>query len=197
MQASVARCLRTPPYAAKRKDLVSATRTAYAAKAIAGARLSFATVRFGPITVVPHRAKAGPFRRSSILFRPRPPQMKGSVGGVAGYRPRVRAVYYGCVYRHSLSYPRRHQYKPSFAVAQATAGPAKRKSPKAGLWAISDRFRPDQKPDLMVSNSCTIRSRISPEIGTCASKVVSIGFTSAAIRAAGSIEAIEASLVWA
>jgi len=44
VQASVARCLRTPPYAARRKGLVSATRTAYAARAIAGARLSLATV---------------------------------------------------------------------------------------------------------------------------------------------------------
>jgi len=42
---SVARFRRTPPYAAKRRDLVSATRTAYAARAIAGARLSLATVR--------------------------------------------------------------------------------------------------------------------------------------------------------
>jgi len=42
---SVARLRRAPPYAARRKDLVSATRTAYAAKAIAGARLSFATVQ--------------------------------------------------------------------------------------------------------------------------------------------------------
>ncbi len=52
------------------------TRTAYAARAIAGARLSFATVRFEPITVVSNRNKANPFRRSSILFRPQNPQMK-------------------------------------------------------------------------------------------------------------------------
>ena len=49
------------------------TRTAYAARAIAGARLSLATMQFGPITVVPHRDKAIPFTRSSILFRPHSP----------------------------------------------------------------------------------------------------------------------------
>src|SRR6056297_3269844 len=75
MQASVARCLRTPPYAARRKGLSFGLVTAYAATAT-GARLSFATVRFGPITVVPHRDKANSFRRSSILFRPHDPQMK-------------------------------------------------------------------------------------------------------------------------
>ena len=101
VQASVARCLRTPPYAARRKGLVSATRAAYAARAIAGARLSFATVRFGPITVVPHRDKANLFRRSSILFRPRTPETNGWNGGAAGYRPRVRAAYSTRVYVHS------------------------------------------------------------------------------------------------
>lgn len=99
VQASVARCLRTPPYAARRKGLVSATRTAYAARAIAGARLLLATVHFGPITVVPHRDKANPFRRSSILFRPHGPPIR-AFGGVAGYRPRVRSVYYERVYVH-------------------------------------------------------------------------------------------------
>ena len=43
VQASVARCLRTPPYAAKRKDLDLVLRAAYAASAT-GARLSLATV---------------------------------------------------------------------------------------------------------------------------------------------------------
>ena len=58
VEVSVARYLRTPPEAARRQDLVSATRTAYAARAIAGARLSFAIVQFEPITVVSHRDKA-------------------------------------------------------------------------------------------------------------------------------------------
>ena len=43
VQVSVARYLRTPPYAAKRKDLDLVLRAAYAASAT-GARLSLATV---------------------------------------------------------------------------------------------------------------------------------------------------------
>ena len=118
MQVSVARYLRTPPYAARRKGLVSATRTAYAARAIAGARLSFATVRFEPITVVSHRDKANPFRRSSILFRPHDPQMTG-YGGAAGYRPRVRSAYYERVYVHS---PRRNMVNIRFVRGDLKGG---------------------------------------------------------------------------
>ena len=44
-------------------------RAAHAARAT-GARLSLAIVPFGPITAVPHRAKADTFTRPSILFRP-------------------------------------------------------------------------------------------------------------------------------
>ncbi len=50
--------------------------TAYAATAT-GAWLSFATIQFEPITVVSHRDKANPFRRSSILFRPPPTPNEG------------------------------------------------------------------------------------------------------------------------
>ena len=60
--------------------------TAYAATAI-GALLSFATIQFVPITVVTHRAKANSFRRSSILFRPHSPQMKGVVVETPGTAP--------------------------------------------------------------------------------------------------------------
>ena len=63
-----------------------------------------ATVHFGPITVVPHRDKANPFRRSSILFRPHDPPIRG-FGGVAGYRPRVRSDYYERVYVHRPGLP--------------------------------------------------------------------------------------------
>ncbi len=63
--------------------------------------MSFAIVLFGPITVVPHRDKANPFRRSSILFRPRSPPNERGFGGAAGYRPRVRSAYYERVYVHS------------------------------------------------------------------------------------------------
>ena len=75
-------------------------RTAYAARAI-GALLSFATSYIEPITVVSHRAKAYPFRRPSILFQPHLSPNEGGSGGAAGYRPRVRSVYYERVYDHS------------------------------------------------------------------------------------------------
>ncbi len=99
MQVSVARYLRTPPYAARRKDLSFGLVTAYAATAT-GARLSFAIVLVSPITVADSRDKANPFRRSSILFRPHDPQTR-DIGGAAGYRPRVRSAYYERVYVHS------------------------------------------------------------------------------------------------
>ena len=73
MQVSVARYLRTPPYAARRKGLDFGLVTAYAATAT-GARLSFAIVLVSPITVADSRDKANPFRRSSILFRPPDPE---------------------------------------------------------------------------------------------------------------------------
>ena len=110
VQASVARCLRTPPYAARRKGLSFGLATAYAATAT-GARLSFAIVLFSPVTVADSRDKANPFRRSSILFRPPEPEHilkrrtpQWCFGGAAGYRPRVRSAYYERVYVHS---PRR------------------------------------------------------------------------------------------
>ncbi len=99
MQVSVARYLRTPPYAARRKGLSFGLVTAYAATAT-GARLSFAIVLVSPITVADSRDKANPFRRSSILFRPHDPQTR-DIGGAAGYRPRVRSAYYERVYVHS------------------------------------------------------------------------------------------------
>ena len=99
VQVSVARYLRTPPYAARRKGLSFGLVTAYAATAT-GARLSFAIVLVSPITVADSRDKANPFRRSSILFRPHDPQTK-DFGGAAGYRPRVRSAYSMRVYRHS------------------------------------------------------------------------------------------------
>ena len=76
------------------------SRTAYAAKAI-GALLSFATSYIEPITVVSHRAKAYPFKRPSILFQPHLSPNEGGDGGAAGYRPRVRSMYYERVYDHS------------------------------------------------------------------------------------------------
>jgi hypothetical protein len=69
VQASVARCLRTPPRPATALDLGFGLATAYAATAT-GARLSLATVLFGPITVVPHRAAKRPFNARRSCFAP-------------------------------------------------------------------------------------------------------------------------------
>ena len=52
-------------------------------------------------TVAVRRVKANIFERPSILFRPHDPSNEGIFGGVAGYRPRVRSVYYMRVYHHS------------------------------------------------------------------------------------------------
>ena len=99
MQASVARCLRTPPYAARRKGLDFGVRNCLRSDCYRSTIvICNCTVRAD--TVAPRRDKANPFRRSSILFRPHDPQMK-DFGGAAGYRPRVRSAYYERVYVHS------------------------------------------------------------------------------------------------
>ena len=69
MQVSVARYLRTPPYAAKRKGLSFGYPSCLRSQSDRST-VVVGNCTFGPITVVPHRAKAGLFSRSSILFRP-------------------------------------------------------------------------------------------------------------------------------
>ena len=99
MQASVARCLRTPPYAARRKGLDFGLVTAYAATAT-GARLSFAIVLFGPVRWHPAETKLTPLDVRRSYFGPMIPKRR-IFGGAAGYRPRVRSAYYERVYVHS------------------------------------------------------------------------------------------------
>ena len=116
MQASVARCLRTPPYTARCKGLDFGLVTAYAATAT-GARLSLAIVLCSPVTVADSRDKANPFRRSSILFRPHVPPTR-VFGGAAGYRPRVRSAYYERVYVHSPACTGHHEYRQAAPSSQ-------------------------------------------------------------------------------
>ena len=108
--ASIGFCCQVPTNPAYGRKTVgvkfSVFRTAYAARAT-GALLSFATSLDEPITVVSHRAKANIFKRPSILFRPLVSCKDRCFGGVAGYRPRVRSVYYMRVYRHSQPEPTR------------------------------------------------------------------------------------------
>ena len=73
MQASVARCLRTPPVPAKALGLDFGLATAYAATAT-GARLSLATVLCEPVTVASCRAKATPLHVRRSCFGPMVPQ---------------------------------------------------------------------------------------------------------------------------
>ena len=107
VQASVARCLRTPPYAARRKGLDFGVRNCLRSDCYRSTIvICNCTVRAD--TVAPRRDKANPFRRSSILFRPHDPQMK-DFGGAAGYRPRVRSAYYERVYVHSSCEHSKHR----------------------------------------------------------------------------------------
>jgi len=135
VQASVARCLRTPPYAAKRKGFIFGFVTAYAATAT-GARLSLATVLCGPITVVPHRAKANPFRRSSILFRPLDPPMTGSLveppGTAPGSDPVITSAFIAIV-----PLPERIRYTPWERRIQGRCAQGSRR--RQGLPASSVR----------------------------------------------------------
>ena len=86
MQVSVARYLRTPPDLARGQDLISACRTAYAARAT-GARLSFAIVQFEPITVVSHRNKATSLDVRRSYFVPVPPSNEGFLVETPGTAP--------------------------------------------------------------------------------------------------------------
>jgi hypothetical protein len=99
VQVSVARYLRTPPYAARRKDLIfglsDCLRSHRYRSTIVVCNCTFRTDNGGTSP-----GQSNIFTRSSILFRPQGPQTK-EYGGAAGYRPRVRSVYSMRVYAHS------------------------------------------------------------------------------------------------
>src|SRR5439155_21355715 len=92
MQASVARCLRTPPQPAKAKDLDFGL-----SRCIKQREQPEHSCRWqlyiGPVTTLPSRAKAHPLRPSSILFHPHGRDLPDPGGG-AGDCPRVRRVYH-------------------------------------------------------------------------------------------------------
>src|ERR1700730_18591225 len=96
VEASVARCIRTPPDEAYP---VRALRSVFQTALRSQSNRSIVVIGnygFGPITPEPSRAKARLLRPRRSYFDPvgggqlRPPK----IGGVAGYRPRVRKVYY-------------------------------------------------------------------------------------------------------
>ena len=84
----------------------------------------------------------------------------------------------------------------SAAITDSDLQPASSPARSAGLRAafIGAKRSADQKPDLIISNSLSIRSRIWVGIGVCARSVVSIGFTSAATNCSIGISFIAASL---
>src|SRR5450631_2134916 len=102
--ASVARCPRTPPDAAKTPGLQIgiSNRLTQLEQPEHSCHLQ---LWIGPITVVPCRAKARPLRPRRSYFAPAQNQRSQcdlslvaepdlALGGGAGYRPRVRKVYY-------------------------------------------------------------------------------------------------------
>ena len=121
MQVSVARYLRTPPYTAKRKDLSFGYPSCLSSQSDRST-VVVCNCTFAPITVVAHRDKANIFRRSSILFRPHTPQTKENIGGAAGYRPRVRSVYYMRVYVHSSRVLPRQEQDQHRGLGRAVQG---------------------------------------------------------------------------
>ena len=99
VQVSVARYLRTPPDAARRKGLIfglsDCLRSHCYRSTIVVCNCTFRTDNGGTSP-----GQSNIFTRSSILFRPQALQTK-EYGGAAGYRPRVRSVYSMRVYAHS------------------------------------------------------------------------------------------------
>src|SRR5437764_9647746 len=70
VQASVARCLRTPPQPAKAKDFNFGLSHCIKQREQPEHSCRW-QLYIGPVTTVPSRAKAHPLRPSSILFHPR------------------------------------------------------------------------------------------------------------------------------
>ena len=99
MEVSVARYLRTPPYYANSMELSFSISHSLRCESH-WSTIVICNCTFYADTVAVRRVKANIFERPSILFRPHDPSNEGIFGGVAGYRPRVRTVYYMRVYHH-------------------------------------------------------------------------------------------------
>ena len=211
MQVSVARYLRTPPYAAKRKGLSFDTSNCLRSQSHRST-VVVGNCTCGPITVVPHRAKAGPFRRSSILFRPLTPATSGDLveppGTAPGSEPFITGAFIAIVpaNRNTVNIGGRSGgRKDRHAAPQNETRAPKRNAPKGGPGRVTvfrsiscrlgQRSGQDQNPALMFSNSCSIRSRIAVEIGVCASRVPSTGSTSAAFNSSSEMFFIPSTLV--
>ena len=97
---SVARLRRAPPYAARRKDLSFDLSNCLRSQSYRSTIvICNCTIRAD--TVAPRRNKANPFRRSSILFRPRCPPNEGilveSPGTAPGSDPLITSAFMSIV----------------------------------------------------------------------------------------------------
>ncbi len=101
VQVSVARYLRTPPCGAIRKGLDLAYSNCLRSQSESRSTVVIGNCDLGPITVVPHRAKAGLFERPSILFRPHCPPMHGILveppGTAPGSEPSITGAFIAIV----------------------------------------------------------------------------------------------------
>ncbi len=110
VQDSVARLLRAPPYAARRKEL------GFGYPSCLRSQSDRSTVVVGNCTFCTDNGGSSP-RQSNPLYTfvdpvsaPDPPN-EGEFGGAAGYRPRVRSAYYERVYAHSPGEPGPDKYR--------------------------------------------------------------------------------------
>ena len=191
MQVSVARYLRTPPYAAKRKGLSFGYPSCLRSQSDRST-VVVGNCTFGPITVVPHRAKAGLFSRSSILFRPPPRPTSGVLVEPPGTAPGSDPIITGAF----IAIVRANPNIPDIGRGGALrkGGAAQQKGPDAlgGPGLCTGRGR-DQKPALMASNSSIILVRNSVGTGVWAKSVVFTGSTKAAFSASSGTVFIAAS----
>ena len=129
VQDSVARLLRAPPYAARRKGL------GFGYPSCLRSQSDRSTVVIGNCTFRTDNGGTSPgqshiFTRSSILFRPHAPQRR-VIGGAAGYRPRVRSAYSMRVYAHSPGRPGQVQdRRPCAHVKGAPVGSDTGRTPR-------------------------------------------------------------------
>src|SRR5579859_423767 len=105
VEASVARCLRTPPESATPQGLISVTRTALRGE---GDRsiVVVGNYRFGPITAEPCRAKAHPLRPRRSYFAPAEDRRaRWALVEAPGTAPGSAGFISMAVYRHSRIAP--------------------------------------------------------------------------------------------
>ena len=100
MEASVARCLRTPPEGANPQDLISVTGTALRGDSHRSI-VVIRNYRFGPITAEPCRAKAHPLHPRRSYFAPAGARAWWALVEAPGTAPGSERLITVTIYRHS------------------------------------------------------------------------------------------------